>query len=190
MMKNLYLLQVALALSLAACADPQPIETHSHQGTKVAADHFTDGDYKPHSHDAMVEFSYDALPKLEIGETVGINMIVEEEYAAGAIMLEAVDADGVSVFGATRTLRLNAADGTSHDWRIEIEAERPGTHYVGLIATVELDDGFMEVRTSAIRVDVIDPNPGLELQKAGDETVETQQGEPVVMMEAIETIEN
>ncbi|MEO0449351.1 MAG: hypothetical protein AAFZ74_03410 [Pseudomonadota bacterium] len=189
-MKKLCLFNAIFALGLAACADPQPVETHSHHGAKVPADHLTDSADRPHSHDAMVEFSFDALPKLEIGETVGINMIVEEEYAAGTLSLEAVDADGVSVFGATRTLRLNAADGTSHDWRIEIEAERPGTHYVGLIATVELEDGFMEVRTSAIRVDVIDPNPGLELQKAGDETVETQQGEPVVMMEAVETIEN
>lgn len=189
-MKTLNLFNVFLVLGLAACADPQPVETHSHHGVKVPSNHFTDGAYKPHSHDAMVEFSFDAPPKLEIGESVGINMIVDEEYAAGTLTLEAVDADGVSVFGATRTLRLNAADGTSHNWRIEVEAERPGTHYVGLIATVELEDGFLEVRTSAVRVEVIDPNPGLELQKASDQTVETQDGEPVVMMDAVETIEN
>ena len=185
------LVTAILMLGVAACAEPQPTEKiDHHHGTKVAVDHFDGGAYKPHTHGAMVEFTYDDVAPLEIGERTGINMIVDEEYATGTITLEALDSDGVSVFGAARTLRLNAADGSSHNWRIDIEAERPGSHYVGLIATVEMEDGFSEVRTSAIRIEVIDPNPPSKEQVEVSQKVEMQLGEPVVIMEAVETVED
>ena len=180
-----------IGLSLWACAKPAPVEanaaqSHTHDPSDPNA-HFH-GDYQSHSHGAAVAFTYEKVEALELGETGGGDVSVSEDYPSGELLLEAIDTAGVTVFGATKTLRIDMADGDTHAWRVDLQADRPGTYYVGLIATTAPGEDYSEAHTSAIRVDVIDPNPASFSANSSPSNMTTSDGQPAVILEAEETI--
>lgn len=136
---------------------------------------------------ASVSVSHDDLKPIAAGETGTVTVNVNEGYPMGALTLRATGSDGLNVFGAETTRRVDMADATTHAWRLNYSAEADGLYYINLFAMAEPEAGIETARSFAVRVEVGD----WQAAKAGVESVSKTtlpSGEPAVILEAQETI--
>ncbi|MEP1142563.1 MAG: hypothetical protein ABJH52_02495 [Henriciella sp.] len=177
---------------LAACAQQTPMDT-ADQGeasteradvsTKLAPRIAT---IKP---GASVTFSHDAVKPLQVGESGAVVLTVNEGYPSGTLVLEAMGEEGLAIFGAGKTLRVDMGGVTTHSWRMDFEAEADGVHYINILATAEPKGGLTETRAYAVRVEVGDWH-GAQSKAASEKPMEMlETGEAAIMLKADETIE-
>lgn len=136
---------------------------------------------------ASVSVSHENLKPIAAGETGTFMVTVNEGYPVGTLTLRATGGDGLNVFGAETTRRVDMASGTTHAWRLSYSAEADGLYYINLFATAEPEAGIETARSFAVRVEVGDWQAAkTEVEAASMTTLST--GEPAVILEAQETI--
>lgn len=138
---------------------------------------------------ASVTFLHDAVKPLEVGEAGFVDLTVNEGYPSGSLQLEATGDEGLAVYGATSTMRVDMDAKTTHTWRINFEGEADGVHYINVAATADPKGGLTETRAYAVRVEVGDWQ-GAQAKAAAEKSTEMlESGEAAIMMTAEETIE-
>ncbi len=138
---------------------------------------------------ASVTFSHDPVSSIEVGENGSVTLTINEGYPEGVLHLDASGDDGLAVFGAQSSARMDMAAGTSHTWRLDYAAERDGVYYINVSARAEMADGYSVSRAYAVRVQVGDwQNAQAKVQAAGDVQM-LPTGEAAVILEAEETID-
>ena len=170
---------------LAACAQPEaaePVELAT-SSVKLAPPIAT---VKP---GASVTFSNADLKPVQIGENASVTITVNEGYPSGTMTLEASGNEGLAVFGAGATKRVDMADITTHTWRVDFQGETDGVHYINVLATVEPKGGVVETRAYAVRVEVGDWQSAQAKISAETAMEMLPSGEPAVILDAQETIQ-
>ena len=139
---------------------------------------------------ASVTFSSSDLKPVQIGENGSVVITVNEGYPSGLMTLQARGHDGLAVFGANTTMRVDMADKTTHEWRVDFQGEADGVHYIGVTALVEPKGGAVETRAYAVRVEVGDWQSA-QAKLSAERTMEMlPSGEAAVILDAQETIQD
>ncbi|MEM1035690.1 MAG: hypothetical protein AAGI14_02895 [Pseudomonadota bacterium] len=112
---------------------------------------------------------------------------VLEPFSEGTLTLTSTGSEGLRVFGAETTARLDMSLEGPHTVRLSYAADADGVYYINTIATTE-SNGIEESRAHAVRVEIGDWESAAEEQKSAQLEVSAD-GETVVIMEAEETIE-
>ena len=176
---------VALGLGLFGCAQSAPAEIAdtSKSSVKLAPPITT---VKP---GASVTFSTPTIKPVELGENGSVIVTVNEGYPSGTLTLSAAGVEGLPVFGANRTMSVDMANVTTHEWRIDFQGEVDGVHYINILATAEPKGGLTETRAYAVRVEVGDWQDA-QAKLSAEKAMEIMpSGEPAIILEAEETIE-
>lgn len=175
-----------LGLGLSGCAESAPAETAADAPKPsiiLAPPIMT---VKP---GASVIFSTSPIKPVALGENGSVTVTVVEGYPSGTLTLSATGADGLSVFGANRTMSVDMANATAHQWRIDFQGEADGVHYINILATAEPKGGLTETRAYAVRVEVGDWQDA-QAKLSAEKAMEIMpSGEPAIILEAEETIE-
>lgn len=136
---------------------------------------------------AAVSVSHEDLKPVAAGETGTVTVSVNEGYPTGMLTLRATGSDGLNVFGAEKTLRVDMASGTTHAWRLNYSAEADGLYYINLFATAAPEAGIETARSFAVRVEVGDWQAAKATVEAASKTT-LPTGEPAIILDAQETI--
>ncbi|NQY98576.1 MAG: hypothetical protein HRT82_15595 [Henriciella sp.] len=181
---------LASCVALAACnhasedANGTQIEVVEADVTDVDANKIE----RPHGkQSASVTFTHDPVKTLAVGESGAVQIEVSEGYASGALVLQAKGDDGLTVYGAQATSRLDMADGQTHNWRIDFQADTDGVHYINILATADMGGALFETRAHTIRVNVGEWEAA-QAQAKSARMQPLDNGELAVIMEAEETI--
>ncbi|MCR9270582.1 MAG: hypothetical protein NXH72_11380 [Hyphomonadaceae bacterium] len=138
---------------------------------------------------ASVTFSTPTVKPVEIGENGSVVVTVNEGYPSGTLILSATGATGLAVFGASRTMRVDMSNATTHEWRIDFQGETDGVHYINIMATAEPKGGLSETRAHAVRIEVGDWQTAQAKLKSEKDMQMMLSGEAAILLPAEETIE-
>lgn len=128
------------------------------------------------------------LDALQAGETGTALVSISEPFSEGTLVLTSSGSDGLTVFGAETTARLDMSFEGPHEVRLDYAAGIDGIYFINMVATTISADGNEDSRAHAIRVEVGDwetaakSSQGVAVEMSPD-------GESMIMMEAEETIE-
>lgn len=170
---------LAAAFGLAACGSPPPVEA-----AKLANDTALNGYQKP---GAQVRISGELREALNPGDAGAVEVTVREAYDSGTLTLRATTSDGMSILTTNDEIRFDMAGTDTHTWTVYFDTEQEGRFYVNILADVETAFEASS-RAGAIAVQVgKGAGSGPALSK-GMELGTDERGEPVIMMQAEETI--
>ena len=135
------------------------------------------------------EFSYEISRRAGVDETGTVSLTITETYDEGTLLLEASAQGGLEIFPASSTAQfpMNGAD--AHVWDIFYTPQQEGVFYIDVMARGESASNLLGARTYAIRIDV--GNQAAAQKPDDGRTVEmSEDGKPLIIMEAEETIED
>ncbi len=170
-MANVRGLCVVVAAAAASCAAPETTTTaHPAPSGKPGA---------------SVSFSH-ALraPVAPDGDGV-LELTITEQYDAGTLQITAAS-DGLDLAAASRSTTLSMDGAAQHRWDVYFNAPAGGVYYIDFVVTVEDANGAGATRSYSAAIQVGDnaarakPDAPMALDAEGD---------PVVVMEAEETID-
>ncbi|MEM8771274.1 MAG: hypothetical protein AAGD92_06470 [Pseudomonadota bacterium] len=176
-------LKVALP-AIAAClsvttAMADTVAQHSHKhGNETAT-------RKP---GAAVTFKHALRDKVSPNGAGVITLTVDNAYGEGTLSLEAKSAKGLRLATRSQSTQFDMSGAKSQEWDIYFNAGDAGVYYIDVGATVIRANSVVGVRNYSIRVDV-GANPTLRKPATGMRLQQNASGDAVVVMEAVETIE-
>ena len=169
----------AIALFAAGCAQPSATSSSvAENETRVSAG-------KP---GASVQFTHKLRAPVSAGETGTIDFTVTENYDGGGLWLEATGDAGLNVLSGGASSRYEMYSVSKHNWSVSFSADNDGIYYLNVLATVEPDGGSKSSRAYAVRIPVGDVS-SVASDKPNGELSQSPEGDPVVILEAEETIE-
>ena len=189
------LLPIACALALTACADGHDMLAHSDHDHAENADHGHNDHGHDHGHGengatikpgANIGISHQFVENPIVGGAQIVRLTINEPYESGELEIEVVKNEGIRVLQTTRTV-INLAAGNSHTWDVQFEAPAEGRFYIGLLATIKDGSNSNSYRAYSVPVYVGDVSD-FKREAEGFGLDETPQGQPIVIMEARETI--
>lgn len=107
-----------------------------------------------------------------------------ESYADGSMSVEAKGSEGLEIIPSQARAIMPMGDRTDHRWDVSFRAASAGVYYVDLMIAATMGGGEVETRSYSARVVVGDPGSAAK-PAAQTEMID---GEPVVVMEADETV--
>ncbi len=161
-----------IAIAATACAAPE---------NTTAADHGASAG-KP---GASVSFSHTLQAPIAPGGNGVLALSIVENYDAGAMEISAAS-DGLDLAASSQSTSLSLDGASPHRWDVFFSAPAAGVFYVDFAATVTDRNGVAATRSYSAAVQVGDVTA---LAKPDAPVTLDAQGEPVMIMEADETVE-
>ncbi len=161
-----------IAFAAASCAAPENTTTAD---TVASAG-------KP---GAAVSFSHALQAPVGPGGNGVLTLSIGEKYDTGAMEISAAS-DGLDLAAASRAKNILLDGASSHRWDIYFSAPTAGVYYINFTATVMDLNGVSATRSYAAAVQVGDATAAA---KPDTPAVLDADGEPVMIMEAEETVE-
>lgn len=121
------------------------------------------------------------------GNTGTLNVTFTEGYPKGTMKVKASTSDGLSLITTGNATSFNMASGEAHEWAVHFAAPEAGRHYVNFHVEVQTAFGKL-TRKSAAVVQVGKEGAGATASKSLSAVETNADGEPVIMMQAEETI--
>ena len=181
-MEKYALFLVASALAVTSCADGYDQLSHSDQShTEDTAQAAT---VKP---GANVSFSHEFVRNPIVGGPQLVRLTIDEAYETGQLEVEVVKNDGVNIV-QNRSTVINLALADRHTWDLQFETPQTGRFYIGVLATIKDGSRTVAHRAYSIPVYVGDVST-YQREAEGLSLEQTPEGEPIVTMNAQETIE-
>jgi|GEM_PF-6530360 len=165
-------------IAAASCAAPEndpavSSDHHQHHGRQTV---------KP---GASVTFAHELRNPVDPGGSGVLELTIDEGYGDGAMTLTAAS-DALNLAAASQSTTKSLADGSRQRWDIFFDAPAGGVHYIDVTATVTDENGVTTSRAYSAAVKVGD---GAVLAKPDSPVVFDAEGEPVMIMQAEESIE-
>lgn len=178
---------VLAALAVAACAGRESSRTTPAPGgaAEKAAAIAVAGAGKG---SAAVDFTYRLQAPVKSGDSGAVTLSVRETYDDGVLILAMSSASGLEVFPSSSSASLPLGGQSAHDVVIYFKALADGTHYLDIVATVEVGGAVITGKSYSIPVAIGDAATGA---KALDPAVKNRpDGERVIILDADETIKD
>ncbi|MEM7494151.1 MAG: hypothetical protein AAF296_12275 [Pseudomonadota bacterium] len=125
---------------------------------------------------------------LEVGESATVIVSVSEAFSEGTLVITSSGSEGLTIFGAETTARLDMGLEGPHQVRLDYTADAAGVYYLNIVATTISADGNEDSRAHAIRVEIGDWETAAKVSQNAVMEV-SPQGDAMIIMEAEETIE-
>jgi hypothetical protein len=179
------------AFAAVACAAEKPEERALAKATDDAsalaeapkAEADTD-DFHSIKVGAAVDVSHAQAGAVDPGAVGVASFTMTEPYDGGTMTVTAAGSSGLELIPPAPSTTVSLATGNSHRWDVSFRAQNAGAYYIDLTISVTSPNGTVEMRSYSARVDV---GSGGATQKAVVKT-DTIDGEPVVVMDAQETV--
>ena len=174
---------IAAAALIASCAAEKPANdiAASAGGEEGAA--VVGGARKP---GAAVDVTAAQRAAVDPGEIGVLEVTFAESYAGGTLTVTATGSEGLEILPPVPRTTMAMSDKKDHRWDISFRAAAPGVYYIDLSIAASEAGGAPEMRSRSVRVTVGD---AAEAAKPAAQTT-TIDGEPVVVMEAVETVKD
>lgn len=134
---------------------------------------------------AAVEISAVQRAAVDPGEIGVVEFTFAESYAGGSMTVTASGSEGLEILPPAPKATMAMGDKRDHKWDVSFRAAAPGVYYVDLLITAA-DGGAPETRSYSARVAV---GASSSSAKPADQST-TIDGEPVVIMDAAETVDD
>lgn len=178
---------VLAALAIVACSVKKPASTNSEPAAALAeapkAEASTD-EFQSIKVGAAVDVSHRQTGAVDPGSVGVVAFTMNEPYDSGTMAVVAAGSAGLELVPPSPSTTVALGAGASHQWDVSFRAAAAGSYYIDLSIKVTLPNGASEMRSYSARVDV---GAGGAAQKANVKT-EIVNGEPVVVMDAQETV--
>ncbi len=173
---------IAAAALIAACAAEKPANEIASAATEKAAA----GDQGARKPGAAVEVTAAQRAAVDPGEIGVLEVTFAESYAGGSMTVTATGSEGLEVLPPEPRTTMAMGDKKDHRWDISFRAAAAGVYYVDLSIAAAEAGGAPEMRSHSVRVTVGDV-PAAAKPATQATTID---GEPVVIMEAEETVQD
>lgn len=137
---------------------------------------------------ASVQFSHKLRAPVSAGTAGTIDFTVSEEYGAGALWLQATGDNGLKILSGNAPVRYEMYSVSTHNWSVSFSADNDGVYYLNVLATVEPEGQSKSSRAHAVRIEIGDVSQITTKAKNG-EVSQSPDGDPVIILDAEETIE-
>lgn len=174
---------IAAAALIAACAAEKPANDIAAAAGRENAAAGVDGARKP---GAAVDISAVQRAAVDPGEIGVLEVTFAESYAGGTMTVTATGSEGLEILPPEPRTTMAMGDLKDHRWDISFRAAAPGVYYIDLSIAASEAGGAPEMRSHSVRVTVGDA--AAAAKPAAPAT--TIDGEPVVIMEAEETVKD
>lgn len=134
---------------------------------------------------ASVTFAHELRDAVDPGGSGVLELTIDEGYGAGELTLTAASG-GLALAASSQSTTRTLANGSRHSWDIFFDAPAGGVHYIDVTATVTDENGVTTSRAYSAAVKVGD---GAGLAKPDSPVVFDAEGEPVMIMQAEESID-
>ena len=134
---------------------------------------------------AALSFSHALQAPVTPGGSGVLELTIDEAYNEGALEMSAA-ASGLDLASASQALSLSLDGASSHRWDVFFTAPNAGVYYIDFAATVTDGNGVSSSRSYSAAVQIGD---GAALAKPDANVVLDADGNPVMIMEAEETVE-
>lgn len=175
------------ALAAVACAAEKP-ETATAEPAATIAEApeaaASADDFQSIKVGAAVDVSHQQAGAVDPGAVGVVAFTMNELYDSGTMLVTAASSAGLELVPPSPSTTIALGAGTAHQWDVSFRAANAGSYYIDLSMKVTLPSGASEMRSYSARVDV---GAGGAAQKAAAE-ISIVDGEPVVVMEAEETV--
>ncbi len=171
----------AAAGLIAACAAEKPAKDLA---TAAASEKAAAGDHGARKPGAAVDVTAVQRAAVDPGETGVLEVTFAESYADGTMTVTATGSEGLEILPPEPATTMAMRDKSAHRWDVSFRAGAAGVYYVDFTITASERGGAPEMRSHSERVTVGD---GTAAGKPATQAT-TIDGEPVVIMEAEETV--
>lgn len=172
----------AAAALAAACAAEKPADDIAAGG----AEKTTAGAVSERKPGAAVEISAAQRAAVDPGEVGVVEFTFAESYAGGSMTVTATGSEGLEILPPAPKATMAMGDKRDHKWDVSFRAAAAGVYYVDLLIMAAEAGGAPETRSYSARVAV---GASAASAKPADQST-TIDGEPVVIMEAAETVDD
>ncbi|MEO0882573.1 MAG: hypothetical protein AAFY34_07535 [Pseudomonadota bacterium] len=170
---------LAASLSFAACSvESNDMSNDYSAATKSHHEHGSTA--KP---GANVTFTTELREPLSPGDAGALEITMTEGHRSGTMRVKAKAGEGLELFTTIDEATFDLSEGDTHTWTVFFDTEDPGKFYINLQARVETPIGPLG-RSYAAPIIVGTPEP----KSINTTSQSVSDNEPVVVMEAVETI--
>lgn len=138
---------------------------------------------------ASVQFSHKLRAPASAGTTGTIDFTVSENYDAGGLWLQATGDNGLNIVSGAGPNRYDMYSISTHQWSVAFSAANDGVYYVNVLATVEPDGQPKSSRAYAVRVEVGDVSGITTSSQKNGQLSQSPDGDPEIILEADEEID-
>ncbi len=174
---------IAAAVLIAACAAEKPANEIVAAADDEMGAAGVDGVRKP---GAAVEVIAAQRAAVDPGEIGVVEVTFAESYDGGTMTVTATGSEGLEILPPEPKTTMAMGDKKDHRWDISFRAATAGVYYIDLSIAAAEAGGAPEMRSHSVRVTV--GEPAAAAKPATQAT--TIDGEPVVIMEAEETVQD
>lgn len=160
-----------LAFTAAACAAPENIEADAHHSLG-----------KP---GAAIAFSHALQSPVSPGDAGVLTLSINERYDDGQMAITAASS-GLDLAEASQSTTLSLVGASPHQWDVFFDAPSGGVYYIDFTAAVTDPNGVTSSRSYSAAVQIGD---GATLSKPDANVARDADGNPVMIMEAEETVD-
>lgn len=160
-----------VTLTAAACAAPENTAADAHQSLG-----------KP---GAAIGFSHTLQSPVSPGGAGVLTLSINERYDAGQLAIS-VASSGLDLATASQSTTLSLSGASPHQWDVFFDAPDSGVYYIDFTAAVTDANGVTSSRSYSAAVQIGD---GATLSKPDANVARDADGNPVMIMEAEETID-
>ncbi|MEM9669044.1 MAG: hypothetical protein AAF950_08980 [Pseudomonadota bacterium] len=177
-------LAATIACSLGACTQETDDASIDIVQPSDAADTFHKHHMATVKPGANVQFQTQLRETLSPGDAGALEITIIEGHRSGQMRVTASTSDGIELFTTEDETTIDLGDSDTHEWTVYFDTEEAGKFYVNLNARVETPIGAF---TRSHAVPIVVGSPEQKSDTGRSETV-TQDGDLVIMMDAVETI--